>query len=48
MAQQNGKCSLKPAALSAQCFYTGRKDSSLQSGNYHWFLEKQFLIKMES
>lgn len=33
MAQQNGKCSLKPDAFSAQCFSTDKKDNDVQRGD---------------
>lgn len=39
MAQQNGKCSLKSDALSAQHFSTDKKDNVIQRGD---IIQKQF------
>ncbi|KAK4439325.1 protein abnormal spindle [Sesamum alatum] len=47
MAKQNGKCSIKAAAFSAECFLAGRKSKSIQRENAATIIQSHYRRLME-
>ncbi|KAL0363236.1 UNVERIFIED_CONTAM: Abnormal spindle-like microcephaly-associated protein [Sesamum calycinum] len=47
MAKENGKCSLKPTAFSAECFLAGRKGKSIQRENAATIIQSHYRRLLE-